>query len=425
MKLQRAKGVRDLMPEDAIILREAVDVLVKNFALFGFNPIQTPMIEREDVLASKYTGGAEILKEMFTLKDQGKRNLALRYDLTVPFSRFVAMNPQLKLPFKRYQIGRLFRDGPIKASRYREFTQCDCDIVGTKSVAADAECVELFLKAFKELGLRVLVKVNNRKILDEVMDELKVNEKDRQGVILAIDKLDKKSKKEVVDEILALGVSKKSVEGLFKVFDVKGSNSVKLKEVEKVVGKDSEGLKEIKIMLKLCPYKSVVFSPSLARGLSYYTGTIFEVFLKDESIKCSIGSGGRFDKMIGDLMGSKVEFPAVGCSFGLDVIVDALKIKKKKVRKSVVDVYVVPVGVDVKDVWPILKELRENGVSCDVNFKAKGVTKALKFANAYEVPYVVVVGENELKKGKVTLKNMDEGSEKLVSLKQVVKLVKV
>tara|TARA_Y100000310_G_scaffold240125_1_gene243928 strand:+ start:1186 stop:2463 length:1278 start_codon:yes stop_codon:yes gene_type:complete len=424
MKLQRARGTRDLMPEDAIVLREAVDVLARNFALFGFNPIQTPLLERSDVLASKYTGGSEILKEMFTLKDQGKRDLALRYDLTVPFSRFVAMNPQLKLPFKRFQIGRVFRDGPIKASRYREFSQCDCDVVGTKSIAADAECVELFLKAYKELGLDVVVRVNNRKILDEAMDVLKIKEKDRQGVILAIDKLDKKGKKEVVDEIASLGIPKKSINGLFKVFDVKGSNSAKLKEVEKIVGKDSEGLKEIKTLLQLCPYKNVVFLPSLARGLAYYTGTIFEIYLKDESIKSSIGSGGRYDKMIGDLMGSKVPFPAVGCSFGLDVIVDALKAKRKKVKKSVVDVYVVPVGLEVKDVWPIIKELRENGVSCDLSFKAKGVTKALKFANAYDMPYVVIVGENELKKKKVTLKDMNKGSEKLVSLKQVVKEIK-
>ncbi|HLC22146.1 MAG TPA: ATP phosphoribosyltransferase regulatory subunit, partial [Candidatus Nanoarchaeia archaeon] len=155
MTLELAKGTRDLPPEESILLDEVVSVLKRNFILFGFNPLETPILERFDTLASKYAGGAEILKETFQLTDQGKRALALRYDLTVPFARFVAMNPQLKLPFKRYQIGRVFRDGPVSTNRLREFTQCDCDIVGTKSLVADAECVQLYLKCFSELGLDV------------------------------------------------------------------------------------------------------------------------------------------------------------------------------------------------------------------------------------------------------------------------------
>ena len=348
MKLQLAKGTRDFSPEDAIILEEVVDVLKKNFVLFGFNPIKTPLLERFDFLASKYAGGAEILKEMFSLQDQGKRKLALRYDLTVPFSRFVAMNPQLKLPFKRYQIGKVFRDGPIKASRYREFNQCDCDVVGTKSLVAEAECVELFLKSFKELGLSVVVKINNRKVLDSVMGVLNIKASLRDKVLLVIDKLGKKSVKEVEEEVVGLGVQRKAVKKLFKVFTVNGTNVQKLKYIEGVVGKGDEGVEELRVLLKLCSSKNVEFVPSLARGLSYYTGTIFEVFLKDGSIRSSIGSGGRYDQMIGNLMGSKKEYPAVGCSFGLDVVVDALKSGNRKVKKSVVGLYVIPVGVSLE-----------------------------------------------------------------------------
>ena len=421
MKPTLAKGTRDLMPEEAIILQETVDVLKRNFELFGFNPIRTPTLEKFDTLASKYTGGAEILKETFNLVDQGKRKLGLRYDLTVPFSRFVAMNPQLKMPFKRYQIGQVFRDGPIKASRYREFTQCDCDIVGVKSIVADAECVELFLKCYEDLGLDVIVYVNNRKILDELMDTFGIKDKLRGRVILAIDKIEKKPRKEIEKEIIGLGVTKKAVNLLLDTFGSKGKKS--LKEIKKILGKDSQGIKEMNELLTLVSSKKVIFLPSLARGLSYYTGTIYEVFLKDGSIPSSIGSGGRFDKMIGALMGSKLEFPAVGCSFGLDVIVNALKIKRVKVKKSVVTVLVIPIGVSLDKVWGFVKEFRDQGIATDLAVSKKGVTKNIKYADSYGIPYVFFVGENELKKGKYKLKDLDSGKEKTVTLKQAVKFL--
>jgi histidyl-tRNA synthetase len=419
MKPQLAKGTRDIPPEDCIILQEVVDTLKRNFEAYGFNPLQTPIIERFDVLSSKYTGGAEILKEMYQLTDQGKRELALRYDLTVPFSRFVALNPQLKLPFKRYQIGRVFRDGPLKANRYREFTQCDCDVVGGKSITQDAECVELFLAVFRDLKLPVEIRVNNIKILNEIMTLAEIAPGARERVILAIDKLAKKSKKEVEKEIMGLGVTKKSVNKLFKTLDVKGSNKEKLKEIQKVLGKDSEGVKEMSELLFLLKDKQVKFIPTLARGLAYYTGTIYEVYTP--SIKSSIGSGGRYDKMIGDLMGSKIEFPAVGCSFGLDAFASAIKANRKSQKKSVVQLYVIPIGLDYKEIWPMVKELRARGIKTDVGSSKKGVTKNLNYANSYKIPFVALVGENELKAKKLTLKNMERGKESKVTVEQIVK----
>jgi histidyl-tRNA synthetase len=424
MKPKLAKGTRDLLPQDCIILQEVVNTLKNNFEAFGFNPIQTPIIERQETLTSKFTGGEEILKEMYKLSDQGKRELALRYDLTVPFSRFVAMNPQLKLPFKRYQIGRVYRDGPMKANRYREFTQCDCDVVGSRSIVQDAECVELFLQCFKDLDLVIEVRVNNRKILDEILDKIKIKTDKRSEVILAIDKLDKKPKSEVKNEIKVLGVPESAIKNLFEVIEVKGSNKVILSKVEKLIGKESPGIKEMKELLAFCPYKNVKFVPSLARGFSYYTGTLFEVYSTKTSVSCSIGSGGRYDKMIGSLMGSKVEFPAVGCSFGLDVCVNAIKEKRKSEKKSVVDIYLIPVGVEYKDVWPIVKELRKEKIKLDIGTPKKGVTKNLNYANSYGIPYVVLVGEDELKKGKLKLKNMETGSEKILTLKQLFKYFK-
>ena len=425
--IQTAKGVRDIYPEDGIILERALSVLRKNFAVYGFNPLDTPILEMFETLSSKYTGGAEILKETFKLTDQGKRDLGLRYDLTVPFARFVATNPVLKMPFKRYQIGRVFRDGPISPNRLREFTQCDCDVVGTKSIAADAECVELFLRCFEELGLPVVVRVNNRKILDAVMDTLKIKLELRERVILAVDKLDKKSVADVQKEIADLGISSVVVLKLFSVLNATGGNSAVLAIVEKLIGTENEGVRELRELLELCSANNdagdVLFVPSLARGLAYYTGSIFEVYVKDGSIKSSIGSGGRYDKMIGMLMGSSQEYPAVGCSFGLDVILNALKAKEKNVVRSVVQVYVVPIGLRLTQVWPIVLLLRSKGICTDVSFAGKGVSKGLDFASKLGIPYVVIVGDAELAAKKVMLKDMINGGEQLLSISDVVKRV--
>jgi len=169
MPLQLPKGTRDLKPEEAIVRNKIVDTLRNTFKIYGYSPLETPAFERYDILASKYAGGNEILKETFKFNDQGKRELGLRYDLTVPMCRFIAMNPIIKLPFKRYAIGEVFRDGPVEKSRYREFTQCDVDVVGIKGMQADAEIIALIQRAFKKLGFDVVVKVNNRKLLNELL----------------------------------------------------------------------------------------------------------------------------------------------------------------------------------------------------------------------------------------------------------------
>jgi len=170
MKLMNARGVRDFPPEEKILRNRVMDSLRYAFERYGFVPLETPIIEREEVLASKYAGGDEILKEMFRFTDQGKRKLALRYDLTVPFARYVGMNPTMKMPLKRYAMGRVFRDGPIKLGRYREFWQCDADIVGAKSMLADAECIKIAQLFFKSVGFDVKIEVNNRKLIDGILE---------------------------------------------------------------------------------------------------------------------------------------------------------------------------------------------------------------------------------------------------------------
>src|SRR3990167_6624489 len=191
MELQLPKGTRDFSPEEKILRDKIVDTLKEVFELYGFAPLDTPILEKFDVLASKYAGGAEILKETFKLKDQGGRDLGLRYDLTVPLARYIGMNPNIKMPFKRYQIGEVFRDGPVASARYRQFLQCDVDVIGSSSMATDAEIVSLVYMVFCKLNLEVAVKINNRKLLNDILDYCGVEKDKQESIILSIDKLEK------------------------------------------------------------------------------------------------------------------------------------------------------------------------------------------------------------------------------------------
>ncbi|MFH1770253.1 MAG: histidine--tRNA ligase [archaeon] len=408
MKLMNARGVRDFSPEEKIVRQEIVDTLRETFEEFGFNPLETPAIERFDVLASKYAGGEEILKEIFTFKDQGNRDLCLRYDLTVPFARFVGMNPNLKMPFKRYQIGRVYRDGPIKLGRYREFWQCDIDVVGTKSMLADAELLAIASKVFKKLNLKVVIKVNNRKILDGILEDAGVNKNKWIDTILSIDKLEKQGKAEVKKELGQKGLTDSVVNKIFKLIDYK---NLKLKSDIGNVGLGE--IKELKNYLKAFKVK-IDFDPSLARGLAYYTGPVFEVFLQKSDIKSAIAGGGRYDDMIGNFVGNK-EMPATGISFGLEVITDAIK---KSDKKSVADIYIIPIKTE-KECIAIAEELRAQGIKAEMDIAGKSISKNLDYANALGIPYVLFAGQKELDQKKVKLRDMKTGKEKLLSTKSI------
>ena len=398
-----ARGTKDFLPEQKILRQKITDVLREVFELYGYPPLETPLIERFSVLSAKYAGGAEILKETFNFKDQGKRELGLRYDLTVPFSRVIAMNPRIKMPFKRYQIGRVFRDGPIKLGRMREFWQCDVDIVGTKSMLADAEMVAIASEGFKRLGIKVVIKINNRKVLDAVMEEAKV--KDAESAILTLDKLEKIGEKGVLKE--------------FKEKGIDGKRILKVVKAKKLQLKNREGLDELEEMekyLKNLNVKNYKIDYTLARGLSYYTGTVFEVVCKE--IGSSIAGGGRYDKMIGGFIG-KGEFPAVGISFGLEPIFEVMK---KESKKTVADVYVISIG-QLKESLKVVSQLRKENVKCDIDFNSRSISKNLNYANKMGIPYVVIVGEDEVKMKKYSLKDMVKGKEEKLSVSDIVKKV--
>ncbi len=210
-ELMNAKGARDFLPEEAIARQEITGMLKAIFEKYGYSPLETPAIERKDVLSAKFAGGAEIMKEMFKVEDQGGRELALRYDLTVPLAKVVGMNPNLTKPFKRYQIQPVWRDGPIKLGRYREFLQCDADVVGTKSMLADAEILAIASEFFTKLGLKFVIRVNSRKLMNGMLDYAGIHE-NKMDAILAIDKLEKFGAAAVKKEMEEKGFAAKAVE---------------------------------------------------------------------------------------------------------------------------------------------------------------------------------------------------------------------
>src|SRR3989338_5090159 len=431
MKLEMAKGTRDVSPEDRMPKTKVFKGLKVVFESFGFSQLETPIIERLDVLTSKYAGGQEIIKEIFKLKDQGNRDLGLRYDLTVPLARYIGMNSNIKMPFKRYAIGIVFRDGPIKLGRYREFWQCDVDIVGTKSMLAETQIIQIALEYFKSLELKIVLEVNNRKILDGIMETAGIPKSKWMDAILSIDKLKKIGVKGVEEELTQKGIGEDQLQEVTKMIAIKGSNIDKIKKLKTFMEGNSaigiEGLQEIEELFSYVDAKNVEFNISLARGLAYYTGTVFEVFSPDSVITSSLAGGGRYDELIGNYLESKQEYPAVGISFGIEPITDLLKdreTKKKgiKTKKVVTDIYVIPIKT-ARECLPICNELRKQGLKVDMDITGRGISKCLDYTNVYNIPFALIVGEKELKENKFTLRNMVSGKEEKTALKDVAKKV--
>ena len=420
MELQLPKGTRDFAPEEKILRDRVVNTLKEIFGLYGFAPLETPVLERFDVLSSKYAGGAEILKETFKLKDQGERDLGLRYDLTVPMCRFIGMNPNLKLPFKNYRAGEVFRDGPIASARYRQFTQCDPDIVGSSSMAADAEIISLIATAFRKFEFEITIKINNRKLLNELLDYCGVEKEKQDAAILSIDKLAKFGLGVVRSELSGQKINEDTISRIVNILDIRGSNEEKISQLKNFL-KNSEGLNEVAELLSFLKNFNVDadFDVSLARGLSYYTGTVIETFLKNSSVKSAVCAGGRYDGMIGNFLG-KGSYPAVGVSFGVDRIYDALAEKNEAKPKTGTKVFVAPIkslGEGIK----IAQQLRDAGISTDIDLNEKGPSKNLEYANSLGIPFVLFVGKKELEEGKLKLRDMKSGNEEMLEIKDIIK----
>lgn len=413
MKLERARGARDFLQSEKLKRNKIVSIIREGFELYGFSEIETPILERLDLLSAKYTGGDEILKETFKLKDQGNRDLALRYDLTVPLARVIGMNPQLKMPFKRYQIGKVFRDGPIGPGRVREFFQCDADIIGADSILAEVELLNLANYVYTKLGFKFKIKVNDRKILNSIIKSAGISEENAETVILTIDKLYKIGLEGIKKELLGKNISENSISKLIKIISIKGNNKEKIFKLKEILSEDS--LKDIEALLKYCN-KNIDLNICLARGFSYYTGIIFEVILQNNELICSVGGGGRYDNMIGSLLENKKNYPAVGISFGLDRIYDALNNKEEK--ETLTQIFVIPINEEKKALL-LAEELRENKIKTELEIKKRSLSSSLDYASKFKIPFVIFLGKEEIKKNKVKIRDMNSGKEKIISPKNL------
>ncbi|MBU9721353.1 histidine--tRNA ligase [Bacillus alkalicola] len=420
MDYQNVKGTQDFLPNAEVVRRDIRRKLEDVFIQYGCKPLETPILNYTELLASKYGGGAEILEEMYTLTDRGDRDLALRYDLTIPFAKVVAMNPTLRMPFKRYEIGKVFRDGPIKTGRFREFTQCDVDIVGVESQIAEAELMVMALDAFRKLELKVTIQYNNRKLLTGMLKVFGTEEEKINKVVLVLDKLEKVGVDAVLSELKEQDLSDDTINRVKQFLTDKENTRFdyfeSFSEQDELVKQGLEELRELESYLNyLGVSKECVFNPFLARGLEIYTGTIYEIFLSNESVKSSIGSGGRYDNAIGGLIGTNDTFSTVGISFGLDVIYTAISMSKKEVNENPnVDYYIVPLGTQ-KESLLVANAYRNKGFKVEYEMSNKKIGKALDKANKEGYRNVIIIGEYEVENNEIKIKDMFSGEEKIES----------
>ncbi len=428
---QPPRGTRDYCGADKRSRDAAIAKLRFVFEKYGYAALDTPALENWGTLAAKGAGGDEILKEAYKLVDQGGRSLGLRYDLTVPFCRFIAANPRLAMPFKRYQIASVWRDGPVSSERLREFVQCDVDVAGAAGMQADAEIIAIISDGLCALGLDFGIMVNNRKLLDGLLEYCGVEKEKWIPALLSVDKLEKIGKEGVLKELKEeRGIGSAAADKLLKLLaDLKEMPTEKaLAFVKKSVKNSlaSEGVAELEAAFAYAETlgaKNLRFDASLARGLAYYTGTVFEAVLRNSKIKASVAAGGRYDNLIGNFLGGGRVVPAVGVSFGLERILEALTAENKNEKDAApARAFVIPIKATEAGL-KIARELRAAGVSCAVDLLDRSISKNLEYASKQGFAFVIIVGEKELKEGVVKLRDMLSGEEKLCDVKAAARII--
>ncbi|MED1093754.1 histidine--tRNA ligase [Bacillus paramycoides] len=418
MEMKNVKGTKDYLPEEQVLRNKIKRACEDTFERYGCKPLETPTLNMYELMAYKYGGGDEILKEIYTLQDQGKRELALRYDLTIPFAKVVAMNPNIRLPFKRYEIGKVFRDGPIKQGRFREFIQCDVDIVGVESVIAEAELMGMAFELFRTLNLDVQIQYNNRKLLTGILESINIPTELTNDLILSLDKIEKIGIDGIRKDLQNRGIIEETVEIICDT--VQSCIEFDITDFEKAFNNTlvTNGVDELQqlqqYLLALGIKESTIFNPFLARGLTMYTGTIYEIFLKDGSITSSIGSGGRYDNIIGAFRGDNMSYPTVGISFGLDVIYTALQ--KQETIASTADLFIIPLGTELQCLQIAQKLRATTSLKVELELAGRKLKRALNYANKENIPYVLIIGEEEITTEIVVLRNMKEGTEVKIPL---------
>ena len=423
-KLMNLKGTQDFLPEEQIIRNKITNTLREVFESYGYLPLETPILCYYDLLASKYAGGAEILKEVYSLRDQGDRHVGLRYDLTVPFSKVLGINKGLILPFKRYEIGKVFRDGPVKLGRAREFYQCDVDACGLESPYAEVEYFTMSKEVFKKFGIDIEIRYNNRKFLSGILEYSGVKKENISKFITSVDKLDKQSREDIEKELI-VHTEQSVFDKVFEYFDYS------LEELEKELeNTDIEilksGLEELSKLNSLINDLGLddvcVFTPFLARGLEIYTGGVWEIFDRSGEFKSALGGGGRYDDIITKFLNNGEIYPAIGMSFGLEPIFELLK-NKSFADVDKYDVYVYEFD-NSKYLFEVSTLLRKAGYKVLTELNNIKLKKAMNIANRENIKKVIIIGEDEIKQNSVMLKNMITGEQELVKMDELVNKIK-
>ncbi len=426
-KFQPPRGTRDFLPEEMILREKVFDTVKKVFKRYGYDPAKTPAFENFDLFAMKESIGEGEQDKLYVFEDKSERKLALRFDQTVPLARLVATNPQLPKPFKRYEISRVWRYEDTRRGRYREFWQCDVDIVGSREMSADSEIIDCALTIMEELGFEdCYVRINNRKLLSGIIRFAGVEENKVIEAFRTIDKLDKIGIGGVKKELNERGIEDQTAEKIIEIIGLEGEPREILSKVKDYFGDIKEGLEGVKELeeliknLEMMGKENVIFDISLARGLDYYTSTIFELMGKDEKIG-SLAGGGRYDKMIGAFTGNKKEIPAVGIALGIERIIDLLKERGGISQKTYTKVFVINVNDQVREKSvKISQELRQSGINTQNDIMGRPLSKQLDYANSLGIPYTVIVGPKEVESNRFKLKNMKTGEETELTLEKII-----
>ena len=425
-------GFMELLPNDQIKFNIMKEKIANTYEKFGFLPLDTPVIELSDVLLAK--AGGETEKQIYRFQ-KGEADLSLRFDHTVPLAKYVALHQgELAFPFKRYAIGKVYRGEKAQKGRYREFYQCDIDIIGdeTLSIINDAQMPNIIYNTFKELGFdNFTICINNRKILNGLFESLKLKEK-TTDILRIIDKIEKIGETAVQEELDKIGVEKIAIDSIIRFVTITGKTEEKITALNQLgiqnelFKKGVEELTEVVKYLKALGMPKEYFTVDLkiARGLDYYTGTVYETFLNEYRNLGSICSGGRYDNLA-EYYTDKL-LPGVGISIGLTRLYYQLNQidQIKETKESISKILVTPMENELAECLEIANKLREAGINTDVYLEQAKIKKKMKYADKLKIPYVIIVGEEEIKSKILTLKNMETGEQKKLTIEEIINELK-
>lgn len=426
---RKLSGFMELPPYKQIVLDDMVNKIRSAYQSLGFMPLDTPVLELSEILLAK--SGGSIDKEVYNFK-KGDTDICMRYDLTVPLARYVAMNSeQISFPFKRYQIGKVYRGERAQKGRFREFIQCDADIVGldTLSLVADAECLFLVDKVFSNLNLQIINHISNRNILFGICEGLGYKE-NTENILIILDKLLKIGQDNAKQELIALGVSEENALKLIELTQTSGSFDEVIKKIEnlsdnEVFKKGISELKEISSYLKSFNLNTdrYILDIGIIRGQNYYTGTVFEAVIPSHPEFGTVCGGGRYDNLAGYYTDKKL--PGVGLSIGLTRLFDLLDQSNMlpEFKLTNLTLQIIPLGETMEECLKLLSYF-QNDITCEVNYDNRSFKSKMKEANKKQIPFVLIVGEDEVKSKTYSLKNMTTGEQFKLSKEDCLEIIK-